>query len=63
MEIIQKYFPELTDTQKEQFMALYDLYTDWNSKINVQDQRDFQKRHYKPVRTPCTSLAGYRQGD
>ena len=33
MEIIQKYFPELTDIQKEQFMALYDLYTDWNSKI------------------------------
>ena len=40
MEIIQKYFPELTDTQKEQFMALYDLYTDWNSKINVISRRD-----------------------
>lgn len=40
MEIIQKYFPELTDTQKEQFMALYDLYTDWNSKINVISRKD-----------------------
>ncbi|WP_294454489.1 16S rRNA (guanine(527)-N(7))-methyltransferase RsmG [uncultured Bacteroides sp.] len=40
MEIIKKYFPELTDTQKEQFMALYDLYTDWNSKINVISRKD-----------------------
>lgn len=40
MEFIQKYFPELTDTQKEQFMALYDLYTDWNSKINVISRKD-----------------------
>ena len=40
MEIIQKYFPELTDTQKEQFMVLYDLYTDWNSKINVISRKD-----------------------
>ena len=40
MEIIQKYFPELTNTQKEQFMALYDLYTDWNSKINVISRKD-----------------------
>lgn len=40
MEIIQKYFPELTDIQKKQFMALYDLYTDWNSKINVISRKD-----------------------
>ena len=40
MEIIQKYFPELTDIQKEQFMALYDLYTEWNSKINVISRKD-----------------------
>ena len=40
MEIIQKYFPELTDTQKEQFAALYDLYTDWNRKINVISRKD-----------------------
>ena len=40
MDIILKYFPELTDTQKEQLMALYDLYTDWNSKINVISRKD-----------------------
>ena len=40
MDIILKYFPDLTDTQKEQFAALYDLYTDWNSKINIISRKD-----------------------
>lgn len=40
MDIILKYFPDLTETQKEQFGALYDLYTDWNSKINVISRKD-----------------------
>ncbi len=40
MEIISKYFPELTEEQKQQFAALYDLYMDWNSKINVISRKD-----------------------
>jgi len=40
MELILKYFPTLTETQREQFAALYDLYTDWNSKINVISRKD-----------------------
>lgn len=40
MDIILKYFPNLTETQKQQFAALYDLYTDWNSKINVISRKD-----------------------
>lgn len=40
MDIILKYFKNLSDTQKEQFAALYDLYTDWNSKINVISRKD-----------------------
>ena len=40
MEIINKYFPELTEEQREQFAALYNLYTDWNSKINVISRKD-----------------------
>ena len=39
-DIIQNYFPDLTDTQKEQFAALWDLYTYWNSKINVISRKD-----------------------
>ena len=40
IEIILKYFPELTSKQKEQFEALYELYTDWNCKINVISRKD-----------------------
>ena len=40
MELILKYFPTLTETQRAQFAALYDLYMDWNSKINVISRKD-----------------------
>lgn len=42
MDIILKYFPNLTDKQKEQFAALFDLYVDWNSKINVISRKDIE---------------------
>lgn len=42
MDLLLKYFPELTDKQKSQFAALYDLYTDWNSKINVISRKDIE---------------------
>lgn len=42
MDIILKYFPNLTDEQKRQFAALYDLYIDWNSKINVISRKDIE---------------------
>lgn len=40
MELILHYFPNLSDTQKKQFEALYDLYTEWNAKINVISRKD-----------------------
>lgn len=40
MDLILKYFPELTERQKEQFAALPELYADWNSKINVISRKD-----------------------
>ena len=40
MDRILKYFPGISDRQKEQFEALYDLYSDWNSKINVISRKD-----------------------
>lgn len=40
MQIIEKYFPNLTDTQRAQFAALWDLYNDWNAKINVISRKD-----------------------
>ena len=42
MEIILKYFPDLTEEQRKQFAALYALYTDWNSKINVISRKDIE---------------------
>ena len=42
MELILKYFPNITQKQKEQFAALYDLYIDWNSKINVISRKDIE---------------------
>lgn len=42
MELILKYFPDQTEEQKRQFAALYDLYTDWNSKINVISRKDIE---------------------
>ena len=42
MEIILKYFPKLTEKQQNQYAALYDLYIDWNSKINVISRKDIQ---------------------
>lgn len=40
MDLILKYFPNLTERQKEQFAALPELYADWNSKINVISRKD-----------------------
>ena len=42
MEQLLKYFPNLTSTQKTQFESLYDLYFEWNSKINVISRKDIE---------------------
>ncbi len=42
MEIIKKYFPNLTELQAEQFAQLEALYSDWNTKINVISRKDIQ---------------------
>ena len=40
MDLVRKYFPDLTSLQYEQLEALGPLYTDWNSKINVISRKD-----------------------
>jgi 16S rRNA (guanine527-N7)-methyltransferase len=40
MNIIIKYFPDLTKQQIEQYAALNDLYIEWNKKINVISRKD-----------------------
>ena len=38
--LIEKYFPQLTDIQRQQFQSLDGLYRDWNVKINVISRKD-----------------------
>ena len=40
MDVILKYFNDLTQTQTQQFAALKDLYEEWNKKINVISRKD-----------------------
>ena len=49
MEIINKYFPNLSEKQREQFSALYDLYYDWNNKINVISRKDIENLYLHHV--------------
>ena len=42
METILKYFPNLSDTQKEQFSKMLELYPEWNEKINVISRKDIE---------------------
>lgn len=49
MDEIQKYFPYLTDIQKEQFAKLDFLYHDWNAKINVISRKDIDELYTKHV--------------
>lgn len=49
LELILKYFPDLTPLQIEQFTKLYDLYIDWNSKINVISRKDIDELYSRHV--------------
>lgn len=40
MEILEKYFTEFTEKQLNQFKQLQELYSEWNSKINVISRKD-----------------------
>jgi 16S rRNA (guanine527-N7)-methyltransferase len=49
MDEILKYFPYLTDIQKEQFEKLDFLYHDWNAKINVISRKDIDELYTKHI--------------
>ena len=49
MDEILKYFPYLTEKQKNQYNALYELYVDWNSKINVISRKDIDNLYERHV--------------
>ena len=49
VELIEKYFPNLTPEQKHQFSQLEDLYKEWNEKINVISRKDLDSLYEKHV--------------
>lgn len=57
MEVIHKYFPKLSQEKLKQFEGLYDLYLDWNAKINVISRKDIDELYIRHV---LHSLAIYK---
>ena len=49
MEVIVKYFPNLSKNQTKQFSQLQELYSEWNSKINVISRKDVENLYLKHV--------------
>ncbi|MGZ5274039.1 MAG: 16S rRNA (guanine(527)-N(7))-methyltransferase RsmG [Kaistella sp.] len=48
-ELIEKYFPNLTEQQNEQFNKLEELYGEWNEKINVISRKDMDSLYEKHI--------------
>ncbi|RSK41984.1 16S rRNA (guanine(527)-N(7))-methyltransferase RsmG [Mangrovimonas spongiae] len=49
MELVLKYFPDLTSEQIQKFEALEELYKDWNLKINVVSRKDIDELYLRHV--------------
>lgn len=49
VDIIYRYFPELSDKQREQFRLLGELYPHWNSQINVVSRKDIDQLYLRHV--------------
>lgn len=49
MDLIKKYFPDLTGEQILQFEQLKDLYFEWNGKINVISRKDIDEIYLRHV--------------
>ena len=64
MDIIKKYFPNLSERQLEQFAALKDLYEDWNAKINVISRKDIDNlyEHHVLHSMAIAKMINFRPG-
>ncbi|WP_339650865.1 16S rRNA (guanine(527)-N(7))-methyltransferase RsmG [uncultured Salegentibacter sp.] len=49
MDLIKKYFPDLTDDQYAKFAQMESLYKDWNLKINVVSRKDIDEIYLRHV--------------
>ncbi len=64
MKLILKYFPQLTDRQREQMEKLYELYADWNQKINVISRKDIDNlyEHHVLHSLAIAKMINFRPG-
>ena len=64
LEIILKYFKSLSENQIRQFSLLYQLYSDWNEKINVISRKDIDHLYEKHVlhSLAIAKIIEFRQG-
>ena len=60
MEIIEKYFKEITETQHQQLSQLQALYREWNSKINVISRKDIDNLYEHHVLHSLAIHRAYR---
>lgn len=49
MDLLNKYFPNLTEDQLSKFEKLEELYKDWNLKINVVSRKDIDELYLRHV--------------
>jgi 16S rRNA (guanine527-N7)-methyltransferase len=49
MELLLKYFPELTAVQREQFAQLGALYAQWNERVNLISRKDFEHLYERHI--------------
>ena len=49
MQIIQKYFPDLSEKQLQQFSDLQELYEHWNAQINVISRKNMETLYINHV--------------
>ncbi len=49
MQIIRKYFPNITEKQIDLFEQLQPLYAEWNAQINVISRKDFSEFYERHV--------------
>ncbi len=49
MDLIDKYFPRLTQDQRSKFEALQDIYAFWNQRVNVISRKDFSNFYERHV--------------
>ena len=63
-DIIFKYFPNLSEVQRQQFTLLDGLYADWNSKINVISRKDIDNlyEHHVLHSLAIAKILNFRPG-